>query len=180
MTKFLKIQKNNVLLSSTVTGESANKLIDSAQDFTTNGVAVGDLVLRTDNNTKALITAIDSATQLSISADLFAGGPPLSEPYSIYDASSSEGEADILNASEFLFADTQSNGNVRYYVGEEVGAGYIDIVTSSSTAAGAEDYLQSIFNSLGDVEKGKFLNPLPTINVSIPEGFIVTGAAFNL
>ena len=179
MSKFLKIQKNVVLVSSTVTGESANKLIDSAQDFTTNGVVVGDLVVRTDNNTKACVTAIDSATQLSISVDLFAGGPPVSEPYSIYDASNTEGDDDILNASEVLFVDAQSNGNVRYYVGEDVSTGYVDIVTSATTAAGAEEYVQSVITALGNIEEGKFLNPVPTINVSVPEGFVVTGASFT-
>ncbi len=177
MSKFLKIQKNTVLLSSTVTGESANKLIDSTQDFTTNGVVVGDLVYRNGVGT-AFITAIDSATQLSISADLFAGGPPSGENYQILDASNTEGDDDILNASEVLFVDAQSNGNVRYYVGEDVSTGYVEIVTSASTAAEAEEYVQSIITALGNIEEGKFLNPVPTINVLVPEGIIVVGASF--
>ena len=49
---------------------SANKLIDSTANFT-DTVSVGDLVTNLFSNDIAHITAIDSATQLSINADIF-------------------------------------------------------------------------------------------------------------
>jgi len=61
--------------ASTATSTSANKLVDTAGAFTTAGtfglVAVGDIIKNTTTGKFALVTAIDSATQLSVSADIF-------------------------------------------------------------------------------------------------------------
>lgn len=70
--------------ASTATSTSANKLVNTAGAFTTAGsyglVAVGDIVKNTTDGTFALVTAIDSATQLSLSADIMVSG----EGYVIY------------------------------------------------------------------------------------------------
>ena len=55
----------------TNTSTSASKLIDSAANFTTSGVAVDDIVENNTDGTFAYVTAIDSATQLSLSANIF-------------------------------------------------------------------------------------------------------------
>jgi hypothetical protein len=52
-------------ISSTATGTSPNKLIDSAQIFTKT-VSVGDTVTNTTDSTTTTVTAIDSDTQLSV------------------------------------------------------------------------------------------------------------------
>jgi len=66
------------------TATTSNKLTDSAGAFTTAGanglIAVGDILKNTTDGTYALITAIDSATALSISADIMAD----EEEYEIY------------------------------------------------------------------------------------------------
>ena len=58
----------------TATATTSNKLTDSAGAFTTAGVngliAVGDILKNTVTGKFALVTAIDSATALSISADI--------------------------------------------------------------------------------------------------------------
>lgn len=60
--------------SGTATATTSNKLTNSAGAFTTAGtnglVAVGDIVKNTTTGLYALVTAIDSATALSLSADI--------------------------------------------------------------------------------------------------------------
>lgn len=68
--------------SSTTTGTTANKLVDSSGDFT-NDIEVGAIIHNTTDNTIATVTAIDSATTLSISADIMA----VSEAYKIFNRS---------------------------------------------------------------------------------------------
>lgn len=53
------------------TGTSANKLIDSGASFQTAGVTTGDVVLNVTDRTSATVTAVDSQTQLTLSADIF-------------------------------------------------------------------------------------------------------------
>jgi hypothetical protein len=70
--------------SSTADGTSASKLIDSGADFVTDGVQVGDTILNTTDTTETTVTAIDSATQLSLADDIFVSG----EAYTVYIAKS--------------------------------------------------------------------------------------------
>lgn len=57
--------------SGVATATSANKLSASAGAFVVNAVAVGDIVKNTTTGKFALVTAVDSATVLSLSADIF-------------------------------------------------------------------------------------------------------------
>ena len=69
------------VISSTTTATTANKLTDSAGLFTTtNLVHIGDVIINTTDNTTATVTAVDSATALSISADIMAN----TETYKIF------------------------------------------------------------------------------------------------
>ena len=68
-------------VSSSATGTTTDKLVDSAGLFTTtNLVGVGDIVYNSTDSTIATVTAVDSATQLTVSANIMASG----ESYSIY------------------------------------------------------------------------------------------------
>ena len=60
-------------LTGTSTGATANKLIDSAADFTDaeNPVRIGDVVKNDTRSMQAVITAVDSATQLTLDTDIF-------------------------------------------------------------------------------------------------------------
>ncbi len=58
-------------VTSTATSTSANKLVDTAGAFVVNAIAVGDVILNTTSGKFALVTAVDSATQLSVGADIF-------------------------------------------------------------------------------------------------------------
>ncbi len=56
------------------TGTTSDKLVDTAQTFSTDGVRAGDWVHNTDDDTHAMITAVDSETQLSINGNIMASG----------------------------------------------------------------------------------------------------------
>lgn len=67
--------------TSTCTSTSASKLVDTTGKFTTtDAIAVGDIIKNTTTGKFALVTAIDSATQLSVSADVFSS----TNAYTIY------------------------------------------------------------------------------------------------
>lgn len=63
----------------TTTSTSAGKLVDSGAGFVAAGVAAGDEVHNTTDDTYGFVTAVDSATQLSMSADVF----PTTKAYTI-------------------------------------------------------------------------------------------------
>lgn len=75
--------------SGTATSTTASKLVDTAGQFTAN-VKVGDIVSNTTDNTTASVTAVDSNTQLSLSADIMASG----EAYVIKQSSASQSGLD--------------------------------------------------------------------------------------
>ncbi len=58
-------------ISSTTTGAAAGKLIDSAGDFINKRVKIGDIVY--SGVKSATVTAVDSATQLSVSTGITSG-----------------------------------------------------------------------------------------------------------
>lgn len=66
----LPIPSPNIpVLSGTTTAATANKLVDVGADFS--NVSVGDIVYNTKDDTSATVTAIDTSTILSLSADIF-------------------------------------------------------------------------------------------------------------
>jgi len=73
--------------SSTTDGTTANKLVDSGASFTTDGTKAGMVVFNTTDSTKAIITAVDSDTVLSVSLDVFATG----EDYEVGEADFPDG-----------------------------------------------------------------------------------------
>jgi hypothetical protein len=71
---------NETVMSRTTTGTTASKLVDTSGDFINNGIRIGDRITNTTDTTYATVTAIDSATVLSVSADVFTS----SENYTIF------------------------------------------------------------------------------------------------
>lgn len=62
-------------ISSTATGTTSDKLVDSGQSFSTSNIKLGiSWVHNTTDDTWAKITAIDSGTTLSIDGDIMASG----------------------------------------------------------------------------------------------------------
>jgi surface protein len=60
--------------SGTTTSTTASKLVDSGANFVTAGVQVGDLVTNSTDTTYSYVTAVDSATTLSLNDDIFVTG----------------------------------------------------------------------------------------------------------
>tara|TARA_R100001224_G_scaffold50508_3_gene29233 strand:+ start:1815 stop:2336 length:522 start_codon:yes stop_codon:yes gene_type:complete len=63
---------NAVQITGDATSAVTNKLVDSGAPF--GNVVVGDIVYNTTDDTVATVTAVDSASTLSLSADIFAVG----------------------------------------------------------------------------------------------------------
>jgi hypothetical protein len=65
----------NVIVSSATTGAAAGKLIDTSVNFSSVGVnplnvKVGDTIYNFSTNTAAMVTKVDSATQLSVNGGI--------------------------------------------------------------------------------------------------------------
>ncbi len=72
----------------TTDANTANKLVDSTALFQTKSIIPGATVYNTSTNTVATVTNVDSATTLSLSADIFTAQP---EGYIVYNTNNSEG-----------------------------------------------------------------------------------------
>ena len=73
----------------TTTSATANKLVDSTQNFNTTA-QVGSFIKNTTDSTTASVTAIDSDTTLSISSDIMASGENyilFAKPYVVFELS---------------------------------------------------------------------------------------------
>lgn len=71
--------RSQFLAKGIASATTTNKLVDASADFTTL-IVVGDVVENTTDNTTAKITAIDSATQVTLDNDIMTSG----EDYRIY------------------------------------------------------------------------------------------------
>jgi hypothetical protein len=69
--------------SGTATSTVANQLVDSSGLFVTDGIAVGDIVTNTTDDTTARVVTVTSETVLVLDADIFVSG----ETYKIFQAS---------------------------------------------------------------------------------------------
>lgn len=79
-TEIARYEDQSTVASGTTTATTSNKLVDSGAAFSTAAVAIGDIVVNTTDGTFALVSAIDSETQLTIDTDIMASG----EDYQIY------------------------------------------------------------------------------------------------
>lgn len=70
----------DLVASGACTATTSDKLVDSAGGFVAAGVAVNDIIKNTTTGKFALVTAVDSATTLSVSADIFSD----TDDYEIY------------------------------------------------------------------------------------------------
>ena len=118
---------DDVLVTSTTTGTTSDKLVDTNSNFSTLGVAAGDKVRNTTDDTEAVVTAVDSATTLSIDSDIMASGEDYiltDSPYRVINSrtrvkhrivvlwtdkttavKASEAIANTLNAYRIVYAD---------------------------------------------------------------------------
>jgi hypothetical protein len=92
---FTNIPMPNVIVSSTATATTANKLVDSTKNFSSSGVnplniQVGDIVYNTTFQYAAMVTNVDSATQLSLNANIMSA----TESYTLYSGTNTTGSVE--------------------------------------------------------------------------------------
>jgi hypothetical protein len=85
----------NVIVTSTATTTTANKLVDSTKNFTSLGtnplnVQVGDIVYNTTSSTAATVTNVDTATQLSLNANIMTA----TNAYTLYSGTNTAGSVE--------------------------------------------------------------------------------------
>jgi len=80
----VSITLTGIIVTSEADNLNADKLEDSTQNFTTLGVAIGDTVTNTDDDTTALVTAVGTTT-VDLDTDIFLVGD---EAYTITDDTS--------------------------------------------------------------------------------------------
>jgi len=76
------MHSNAILVASTTDSANTSKLEDTTQNFSTLGIATGDKVVNTTDNTVAYVTAVDDSDTLSISADIMGSG----DDYTIFNS----------------------------------------------------------------------------------------------
>ncbi len=103
MSNYLKIPIAEIEDSGTATATTANKLVEAGQNFTST-VTVGSIVWNTTDNTSATVTAIDSDTTLSISADIMAS----TEVYKIFSTSVESGYQ-LVNTNSIIIGTAVSD-----------------------------------------------------------------------
>ena len=107
----------NVIVTSTATTTTANKLVDSTKNFSSLGtnplnVKVGDIVYNTTTSTAATVTNVDSATQLSLNANIMTA----TNAYTLYSGTNTTGSTEPC----VLYIGTSGNIKVRTAGGDEV------------------------------------------------------------
>ena len=148
-------------VSSTTTGTTAYKLIDSTQTFTKT-VDVGDIVNNTTDTTSTTISAIDSDTQLTVKNDIFVSG----ETYTIADTGN--------YTPQYL----QSNTKIYFKQGRDIvfpifaeAEGTIEF----TTGGGADVFWNQVdeFWNLYDVAWGNVLSDITVSDTNVSEDKIV-------
>ena len=101
--------------SGTNTTATSLKLINSAADFITNPVYPGDVVYNDTASTAATVVSVDSATQLTLNANIFA---TTAQAYTIYSMST---EAGVGNKGAFLYIGGSGTVSVTTIGGDLIG-----------------------------------------------------------
>jgi hypothetical protein len=126
-------------VSGSATATTSGKLVDSTKNFITLGVKVGNIIYNTTDNTAATVTAVDSATTLSVSANVFASG----EVYSIFAEEEKNGVTFLLGGHG-----ADPHGSVRVLT-----AGEDDVVISGLThGTYVPIQIKKIFSTSTDID----------------------------
>jgi hypothetical protein len=130
----------NVIVTSTATTTTANKLVDSTKNFSSVGtnplnIQVGDIVYNTTTSTAAMVIKVDSATQLTLNANIMAS----TNAYTLYSGTNIPGSIEPC----VLYVGTGGDLDITTAGG--------DVVTFVGIASGTFLPVQVIrVNSVGD------------------------------
>jgi len=144
----------------TTTSTSANKLVNTAGAFTTDGTAIGDTVSNTTDSTTATITAIDSASTLSIDSDIMTSGeaytitPGTPNVFPVFDLVDKTWSFDVLAQSLSHMTEIEADSGAIHtiQVGGGVDDGQIYLLNSgdNDVAAAIDAYSISELNAGGE------------------------------
>ncbi len=139
------------IVKGTTTATAGDDLVDTSENFTAQGVKVGDRIKNTTDTTYATVTAIESATVLSVSADIFTSGEnyTISRGVLIVDGTTDGTTTDKLVDSSETFTNRIAAGdkvrnttdNTEAYVSSVEDAN--TLVLSADIMATGEDYIIS-------------------------------------
>lgn len=136
-------------VTSVSTQTNANKLTDTAGNFIVNGVAIGDIILNTATGKYALVTAVDSATALSVSADVFL----ITDTYSIFSGLGLKLDyawEELIVQLDVTAAATEAGDTLDVYVDTSIDGGtkWVNIIhfTQVLGNGGAKTFMASIKN----------------------------------
>lgn len=101
-------------LVGTNTSVTASKLVDSAATFITNNVLIGDVVHNDTAGTAATVVSVDSETEITLNANIFAS---TAQVYTIYSMSS---QAGIGNTGCYLYVGGAGNISVITIGGDQI------------------------------------------------------------
>ena len=104
----------NVNTSGTNTTATSLKLINSSGNFINNNIYPGDIVHNDTAGTAATVVSVDSATQLTLNADIFTTTAQL---YTVYSSSS---QAGLGNTGAFLYVGGTGNVSVITIGGDQI------------------------------------------------------------
>ena len=132
------------IVSGTTTSTVGSDLVDSSEDFYAQGVRVGDRITNTTDTTYGTVTAIESATVLSVSADNF----PTSKKYTIsrgvliVDGTTDAADTSKLKDSTEVFTDRIAAGDKVRNTTDNTEA-YVTAVDSASILSISSDIMGS-------------------------------------
>ena len=124
---------DGVQQSGTATGTTADKLVDSTKAFTTS-VKVGAIVHNTTDGTIATVTAVDSNTVLSLSADIMAN----TEEYVIYASPETSGCVIYVGTAGDLMV-KMASGDIVTFTSIPAGFQPIHVLQVYSTGTSADN-----------------------------------------
>ena len=104
----------NVNTSGTNTTATSLKLINSSGNFINNNIYPGDIVHNDTAGTAATVVSVDSATQLTLNADIFT---TTAQAYTVYSSSS---QAGLGNTGAFLYVGGTGNVSVITIGGDQI------------------------------------------------------------
>jgi len=134
----------NVIVSSTATATTANKLVDSTKNFSSSGVnplniQVGDIVYNTSVAGAAMVTNVDSATNLTLNANIMG----LTNAYTLYSGTNTTGSVEPCVLYIGVGGDlnvTTAGGDVVNFVGVSAGT-FLPVQVIKVNSASAADII---------------------------------------
>ncbi len=128
----------SLMLSSTTSGNAPNKLIDASADFIALGVKPGDIIYNYDSSEAATVTAVDSATQLSVT--LFSGITTANK-YKLYKSGQNNGCILYVGAKGNLSVSTIGGDEVIYVAVPDGTFMPVQMLRVNSTSTTATDII---------------------------------------